>query len=162
MIFGNIRHAEEMFSWLPAPLQTALRHLKSTDFAALPCGNYDVQGKDIYVQLVEPTTRAQADTKPEIHSTYIDVHFLLVGRERIGFADDTGKNAVSEDHLADRDLLFYRAAENESFVDMVPGDFAIMFPADVHRPACQVDGPLAIRKIVMKVRASLLAKGSRA
>ena len=156
MIFGNIRHAEKMFGWLPVPLRTALRYLQSTDIGALAPGVYELQGKDIYVQVNQMTTKAIADTRPEVHRQYIDVQYLHSGRERIGVAADTGKNVVSEDLLAERDLLFYRAAENETMLEMAPGNFAILFPCDVHRPGCQADGPQAIRKAVIKVRLSLL------
>ncbi|HXP96503.1 MAG TPA: YhcH/YjgK/YiaL family protein [Telmatospirillum sp.] len=159
MIFGNVHHAQDMAGWLPAPLRTALEHLKKTDFGALPAGNYDLQGKDIYVQVIDLTTKNVSETKPEVHRKYIDVQFLWSGRERIGFADDTGHNEVAEDLLAERDLLFYRAMDNESTIEMYPGNFAVFFPSDAHRPACQVDGPLAIRKVVIKVAVALLAPG---
>lgn len=158
MIFGNIRHAEAMFAWLPAPLRTALRYLKSTDIGALPPGRYELEGDDIYVQVNQMTTKALADARPEIHREYIDVQFLCRGRERIGVADDTGRNEVSEDRLADRDVLFYRAAENETMLEMAPGNFAILFPSDVHRPGCQADGAEEIRKAIVKVRVSLLTR----
>ena len=110
--------------------------LKRTDFMALPAGNYDLQGKDIYVQVIDMTTKPFAETRPEVHREYIDVQFLVQGREKIGVASDTGKNAVAEDLLAQRDLLFYAGMENESTLTMTPGSFAVFFPSDVHRPAC--------------------------
>jgi YhcH/YjgK/YiaL family protein len=160
MIFGNVHHAQDIISWLPVPLQAALEHLRKTDFGTLPVGNYDLQGKDIYVQVIDLTTKPFAETKPEVHRKYIDVQFLWSGRERIGFADDTGNNVVAEDLLAERDLLFYRGMENESTQEMYPGNFAVFFPSDAHRPACQADGPQAIRKVVVKVAIALLNQGA--
>lgn len=157
MIFGNIHNMADMLPTLPQPIQTALRHLQTTDFAALPAGNYDLQGKDIYVQVIDMTTNAFAFTKPEVHRQYIDVQFLCRGREKIGVATDTGNNQIAQDLLEQRDLLFYTGMENESTLVMLPGSFAVFFPSDVHRPACQFDGPEAIRKIVIKVRLSLLS-----
>ena len=124
---------------------------------ALPAGNYDLQGKDIYVQVIDMATKPFAETRPEVHREYIDVQFLVKGREKIGVASDTGKNAVAEDLLARRDLLFYAGMENESTLTMTPGSFAVFFPSDVHRPACAFEQPEAIRKVVVKVRLSLLA-----
>ena len=60
MIFGNVRDFESSFTWLPKPLKTAVEHLKQTDFNALPAGNYDLQGKDIYVQVFDATTKPMA------------------------------------------------------------------------------------------------------
>ena len=157
MIFGNVRDLESSFAWLPKPLKTAVEHLKQTDFDALPAGNYDLQGKDIYVQVIDMTTKPFAETRPEVHRQYIDVQFLVHGREKIGVASETGNNVVAEDLLAERDLLFYTGMENESTLTMTPGSFAVFLPTDVHRPACAFDQPEAIRKVVIKVRVSLLA-----
>ena len=157
MIFGHVNDLDSTFFWLPAPLKTAVAHLKQTDFLALPAGNYDLQGKDIYVQVIDMATKPFAETRPEVHRQYIDVQFLVRGRERIGVASDTGRNAVAEDRLAERDLLFYAGMENESTLTMTPGSFAVFLPSDVHRPACAFDQPEPIRKVVVKVRVSLLA-----
>ena len=160
MIFGNVHNMNDMLPALPLPIQTALRHLQSTDFGALPAGNYDLQGKDIYVQVIDMFTKDFADTHPEVHRQYIDVQFLWQGVEQIGVANDTGNNQIAEDLLASRDLLFYSGMENETTLNMLPGNFAVFFPSDVHRPGCQVNGPAAIRKIVIKVRLSLLNEGA--
>ena len=157
MIFGNVKDFESSFAWLPKPLKTAVEHLKKTDFNALPAGNYDLQGKDIYVQVIDMTTKPFAETRAEVHRQYIDVQFLVRGREKIGVASETGNNVVAEDLLAERDLLFYAGMENESTLTMTPGSFAVFLPTDVHRPACAFDQPEAIRKVVVKVRVSLLA-----
>lgn len=159
MIYGNVKDLESSFAWLPQPLKLAVEHLKATNFSALPAGNYELQGKDIYVQVIDMTTRPFADTHAEVHRQYIDVQFLVQGVERIGVATDTGNNVVFSDKLAERDLLLYASMENESTLIMTPGSFAVFLPTDVHRPGCAVDQPEAIRKVVIKVRASLLACG---
>lgn len=156
MIFGHVNDLDTAFAWLPKPLRTAVEHLKQTDFNALPVGNYDLQGKDIYVQVIDMATKPFAETRPEVHRQYIDVQFLVRGREKIGVASDTGHNGVAEDLLAERDLLFCKTMENESTLTMTPGSFAVFLPTDVHRPACAFDQPEAIRKVVIKVRLSLL------
>ncbi|PKU25636.1 YhcH/YjgK/YiaL family protein [Telmatospirillum siberiense] len=156
MIFGSVHHLENLQGWLPAPLRMALEHLKKTDFTNVPAGRYDLQGSDVYVQVMDLSTKNDADTRPEIHRKYIDVQFMVKGCERIGVAVDTGRNEVAEDLLAERDLLFYRAAENESSLVLRPGNFAVFFPSDVHRPLCEVDGPQAIRKVVVKVSLAAL------
>lgn len=157
MIFGNVKDLESSFAWLPAPLKIAVEHLKTTDFCALPAGNYELQGRDIHVQVIDMHTRPFADTHPEVHRQYIDVQFLARGSEKIGVATDTGNNQVGRDKLAEHDLLLYTGMENESTLTMTPGSFAIFLPTDVHRPGCAADQPQAIRKVVVKVRASLLS-----
>ncbi|MDD3288307.1 MAG: YhcH/YjgK/YiaL family protein [Alphaproteobacteria bacterium] len=156
MIFGNIQDLGSTFSWLPAPLKTAIEYLKKTDFSTLSAERYDIQGDDIYVKVMDVTTKPFAEKRPEIHREYIDVQFVVRGEEKIGVASDTGDNIVAEEHFEDRDILFYTGVKNESTLIMTPGSFAIFFPSDVHRPACAVDQPMPIRKVVIKVRASLI------
>jgi len=158
MLFGHVRHAEQALSALPEPLQAAVRHLRDTDFEKLPAGNYDLRGKDIYVQVIDLTTKAPSELRPEVHRQYVDVQFLCRGRERIGVADDTGNNEIAEEHFAERDICFYRGMENETTLEMVPGSFAIFFPWDVHRPGCAADGPQPIRKVVVKVRLATMMR----
>jgi YhcH/YjgK/YiaL family protein len=157
MIFGNIKDYESGFAWLPQPFKTVIEHLRQTDFQALPVGNYDLQGKDIYVQVFDMTTKPFAETRPEVHRQYADVQFSVCGREQIGVASDDGSNAVAEDLLAERDLLFYAGVQNESMLTMTPGSFAVFLPSDVHRPGVALGGPATVRKVVVKVRVSLLA-----
>lgn len=158
MIFGHVNELETGFAWLPKPLRTVVEHLKRTDFATLPAGNYDLEGKDIYVQVIDLTTKPFSETRPEVHRQYIDVQYLVHGREKIGVAVDTGHNGVAEDLLSERDLLFYAGMENESTLTMTPGSFAVFMPTDVHRPGCAFDQPESIRKVVAKVRLSLLGE----
>ena len=159
MMFGNVKDLDSTFFWLPQPLKAAVTHLQQTDFNALPAGKYELQGSDMFVQVMDLTTKPLAETRPEVHRDYIDVQFLVRGREKIGVVPDSGKNVVVEDSLAERDILFYQSVENEVMLMMTPGCFAVFQPHDVHRPACAVEQPEAIRKVIVKVSVALLARG---
>ena len=67
---------------------------------------------------------------------------------------------ISEEGLEQRDVRFYAAMENESMLTMSHGSFAVFFSSDVHRPGCAVNQPEPIRKVVVKIRASLLQSDS--
>ena len=156
MISGHISHLQDILPMVPAPLRRALEHLRDTDFEAKPAGNYDLEGKDIYVQVIDMTSRSDAECKPEVHRQYADVQFLVRGQERIGVSIDTGAHTVAENYLDSRDLLFYAPVPDEAVLTMRPGSFAVFMPLDVHRPGGAVGTPEPIRKVVMKVRVSLL------
>ncbi|MDZ6641922.1 YhcH/YjgK/YiaL family protein, partial [Escherichia coli] len=101
-------------------------------------------------------TREAAENRPEVHRRYIDIQFLAWGEEKIGIAIDTGNNKVSESLLEQRDIIFYHDSEHESFIEMIPGSYAIFFPQDVHRPGCILQTASEIRKIVVKVALTAL------
>jgi YhcH/YjgK/YiaL family protein len=156
MIYCNIKNLGDTGKWLPAALREALECLRNTDFTALAPGRHELRGDDIFFQVIDFTTKPAPQNRPEVHRTYIDVQHLVRGSEKIGFAADDGTNVVAKDLLNERDLLFYQDVASESWIEMIPGSFAVFFPNDVHRPGCAAEAPSAIRKVVVKVRAALL------
>ncbi|AMH17853.1 YhcH/YjgK/YiaL family protein [Hafnia paralvei] len=154
MIFGHI--SNENPCNLPEAIQRALQFLRSTDFSQQEAGEVEIDGRDIYAQIIDMTTRPKAENRPEVHRRYIDIQFLAWGEEIIGVAADRGNNKISESLLAERDIIFYHGAENESEITMAPGSYAIFFPQDVHRPACIKNKATPIRKVVVKVALTAL------
>lgn len=153
MIFGHI--AQPNPCRLPAAIERALDFLRTTDFQKLEPGVVEIDGKNIFAQIIDLTTRDVAENRPEVHRRYLDIQFLArVKRKSI--AIDTGNNQISESLLEQRDIIFYHASEHESFIEMIPGSYAIFFPQDVHRPACHKTVATPIRKIVVKVAISVL------
>ncbi|MEW4412360.1 YhcH/YjgK/YiaL family protein [Clostridium sp. AN503] len=154
MIFSSI-YAKDGFGKYPQAIQTALEYLKANDFTKMEPGVYEIQGRDIYAQVMDAQTGDITEKRPECHEKFVDVQFLASGRERLGFTPDTGDYEVDE-RFDDRDLIFYKAVEHEGFVEAVPGCYSIFFPADVHRPAIASGEPMKIRKVVVKVSVDLL------
>lgn len=123
MIFGHINQPNPCR--LPAAIEQALDFLRTTDFRQLSPGVKEIDGKNIFAQILDLTTRAVPENKPEVHRRYLDIQFLAWGEEKIGIAIDTGHNEISESLLEQRDIIFYHHSENESFIEMVPGSYAI-------------------------------------
>jgi YhcH/YjgK/YiaL family protein len=154
MIFGHISQPNPCR--LPAAIEKALDFLRTTDFRHQQPGVVEIDGKHIFAQIIDLTTRDAAENRPEVHRRYLDIQFLASGEEKIGIAIDRGNNQVSESLLAQRDIIFYHDSEHESFIEMTPGSYAIFFPQDVHRPGCIKNVATPIRKIVVKVAIDIL------
>ena len=154
MIFGHISQPNPCR--LPRAIEKALHFLRTTDFTTLEPGVVEIEGRNIFAQVLDLTTKDLHENRPEVHRRYLDIQFLAWGEEKIGIAIDTGNNQTSESLLEQRDIIFYHASENESFIEMIPGSYAIFFPQDVHRPACHKTVATPIRKIVVKVAISVL------
>lgn len=152
MILGHISQPNPCR--LPRSIEKALDFLRTTDFTSLAPGVVDIDGRNIFAQVLDLTTQTWDENRPEVHRRYLDIQFLAWGEEKIGVAIDTGNNEISESLLEQRDIIFYHGSENESFIEMTPGTYAIFFPQDVHRPACIKNKASAIRKIVVKVAIS--------
>ena len=142
MIFSSIKNGDS-FEKYPAAIQTALEYLKSHDFASMEPGVYEIQAEDV------------ADRRPESHEKYLDVQFLVSGRERLGFTKNTGNYKVAE-HIKERDLIFYESVEDEGYIESRPGCFCVFFPSDIHRPQVISGEAMNLRKVVVKVSVALL------
>lgn len=153
MILGHVLYSD--FSYFHPLIQEALTYLKDTDFKSMQTGQYSFADKFI-VQVLDLTTQPASTINPEVHRNKIDIQFLYSGQEQIGISTDTGRNRPASDYIEARDIQFYEHSENENFLVMKPGNFAIFYPEDVHRPACIDHQVSSIRKIVIKVELSKL------
>ena len=156
MIFGNIRNLETDGKYLGQPLVRGLEYLARTDFSALAAGRYEIDGTDAFALVQEYRTVPKKEKKPEAHRKYVDIQYIAQGSEIIGYALDDPANEVSQDCLAEKDVLNYATVRDEMELILTEGMYAVLFPQDVHRPGCDYDQGGAVRKVVLKIRADLL------
>lgn len=154
MFFGHISKVNK--KQYPAAIQLALDYLAATDFDKVEAGRYPIKGDLIYAQVLDLETKDKSAVLPEVHRKYLDVQYLHAGKERIGVTPDLGNNPVAQDYDEERDILFYTDVQNEVELIMRPGNFAVFFPEDIHRPSCADGQSGKIRKIVVKVAVSEL------
>ena len=119
-------------------------------------GRYPLDGDDLFIQVVEGETQA-ADLRPsEFHNKYMDIQILLSGSEAIGYGHKP-YHEIREDSLAEKDLAFTDGIAEEKFFELAPGDFAVFYPGELHRPLCQTSkGAQTCRKAIVKVNRKLL------
>ena len=154
MYFGHISKINR--KQYPDAILVALDYLTATDFDKIEAGRYPIKGDLIYAQVLDLETKDKSDVLPEAHRKYLDVQYLHSGEERMGVVPDLGNNPIDQDYDEERDILFYTSAENEVELIMRPGNFAVFFPEDIHRPGCADGQSGKIRKIVVKVAVSEL------
>jgi len=149
MIYSSFRAQDDPQNY-PQALRVALDYLRSRDFTQMECGTYPIRGKEIYALVQQITTCPVEEKRPESHKKYIDVQYVVTGKEKMGVLPKTGQETVVSSK-EESDIYFYGAVENESFITAQDGDYCIFFPEDIHRPGCMVDGPEPVRKVVVKV-----------
>lgn len=156
MIFGHINVPYDTHAYAPV-LVKALDWLKNTDLTTLTAGRHEIEGEDIYANVDDVMTRQFVDTKPESHKRYIDIQFMVRGTEKIGFLPKVNDIPPTEEY-SDRDLYFYNPSlADAGIITSNPGNYAIFFPDDLHRPLIAVDDiPQPVRKVVVKVSVDLL------
>lgn len=154
MIFAKL-NAGEAYHVYPAPIQKAIDYLKSTDVMGLPLGRHDIDGDNIFMNVMDMTTHGFEGSHPEIHEKYADLFYWPEGGEKIGVSAYTGREAVCE-AIPQNDISFLASAADESFLIAKEGFFAVFFPWDAHRPALMLgDTPATSRKCVIKISMEL-------
>lgn len=123
--------------------------MSKNDLKNLQAGSYEIDGRNIYVNIDEYKTKSVFDSMPEAHRNYIDIQIVLSGNEKIGYANiKDGKTVVAYD--VNRDIEFLSA--DCEYIKAYVGRFFIFFPQDLHHP-CITDGNQSdIKKAVFKIK----------
>ncbi|HGY5134242.1 MAG: N-acetylneuraminate anomerase [Citrobacter sp.] len=136
-------------------LQQALTLAVAANLQEKTPGRYELQGDNIFMNVMQFATQSPEQKKAELHREYIDIQVLLSGEERILFGMTDSARQCEEMHVEDDYQLCSQIADEQAMV-LKPGRFVIFMPGEPHKPGCVVQAPVDIKKVVIKVRASLL------
>lgn len=152
MIVGYLSNVKNEMQLYPKAIQKGLEFLLSTDAAGLAPGKHEIEGSQIYVSVAEYETEPKEKRRLEAHVQYIDIQYIHTGEEMIGCGPLDEAAEVTEDRLAEKDVIFYKQVARETEVTLTAGMFAVYFPWDVHRPNCRAgEKACKVRKMVIKV-----------
>lgn len=116
-------------------------------------GRHDIDGDEIYAFVQAHSTKPVADKLFEVHRHYIDIQYMVRGREIMAWAPLGSLGAPSQAFDAAIDAALYPFPAHAVHVPVVAGQFAIFFPADAHAPSCAWGDPADVLKVVVKVKA---------
>ena len=154
MITGNIHHLA-LVPYLPAKLRDAIEYVKANITSETALGKHDIDGNSVFVLVSNDSTEPVEQRRAEYHAKYLDIQIVLAGVEGMTFSN-LPAGAPDTDWLADKDIAFLAAGEQEKQVVLQAGDFIVFFPGEVHKPLCVVGEPARVRKAVVKIDASLV------
>jgi len=132
----------------------AFKWIRDNNLETVAPGKYMLDGTNVTVNVTDaPSTKPFEETKWEGHCKYVDIQYIVRGKEKMGIAP-ISKARVVTPYDAVKDNGFYNFADADSkYVVAKPGTFLIFFPSDAHRPNVKVDGYDTVRKIVFKIKA---------
>ena len=152
MIVDNLATSLTNYSFLSPHFAQAFTWLKSTNLDGLKPGEkIEIDGKRITAQTFVYTTNDAKDNKFEAHRSYIDIQYILGGREVIEWSSLDRLSQVSVPYNDEKDIEFFRDPKFSIPVELHPGDFAVFFPSDGHKPKCSGGRPEEVWKVVIKV-----------
>jgi len=140
-----------------AALYTGLGERFAQGFAYLqnlapdaPEGKHEIDGTDLFAAVQSYETAPPEAKKWEGHRLYADIQYVLAGEEII-YHRDIARLTVKTEYNPAKEYTIYEGPEDQALI-MRPGNFAIFWPHDGHKPGCQLTTPTPVRKVVVKVR----------
>jgi YhcH/YjgK/YiaL family protein len=132
-------------------IKEAVELITNLDFDHLELGRHDVE-EDFFYIVQEYETKPLEAGRHEAHKAYVDIQYVISGKERIDVTAAAGME-IDEPYDEEKDLVFFKEPKQAANVILTGGGYAILYPADSHKPGLQADGqPVKVRKIVGKVR----------
>ena len=152
MIIGNMNEAASGFDKYPKAIKEALDFLCSHDFTAMDDGRYPIHGDDSVAIVQRYETRQPDSGKPEAHRRYVDVQYIAAGREELGWCPMSPELQVCNPYDSNKDIVFFDSLIPISGIELEAGDFAVLYPTDVHRPCgSPAGGAQQVTKVVVKI-----------
>ena len=148
MIFDQLTYADRYFGMHPR-LDEALRFLQEGDLTQFIPGKNPIQGDEIYVNRTSYQTSEPDARIWEAHERYVDIHVVLAGEELFHVSASSNMSCTTQ-YDTEKEAAFY-AGEPEAVVRLLPGDFLVCFPQDVHKSGVCRAGECEVQKIICKV-----------
>jgi len=150
----NVQEFAKQYNTNKSYWDKAFAYLKNTNLDTVSIGKYFLDGDNVIATVSENKPKDFADTKWEAHKKYIDIQYIIRGKEKMGVAQ-VSKGTVVDQYNETKDVGFYSVADADSkFYLAEPGVFLIFFTSEAHRPNIKVDGCDSDKKIVIKVKAN--------
>lgn len=150
MIYDRLNNAKQYYS-LGEKMRLGFEFLKNTDLINLKDGKYEIQNDEIYANVQSLTTKNKENKKWEVHKDYIDIQYVIKGKECMGYGILEDFRHVVVPYSKEKDVEFLNG-EKFNFINVEQGDFVVFYPNDVHAPMLAVDNNLEIKKVIVKIK----------
>jgi len=147
MVIDKLSNAKQYYG-LSGRIEKSLKYLQSTDLEKLGIGKHEIDGKNIFVVVSEYDAKDIEQGKWEAHRNYLDIQYVVSGKEKIGYASIDEMKMIGE-YNQDKDVLFLQGEGDLLLVN--EGAFALFAPQDAHMPGIKVNNGEHVKKIVVKI-----------
>ena len=111
------------------------RHLFTTVVVNQPNFFYLVQ---------EYETKPSEAGRHEAHKAYVDIQYVVQGKERIDLAP-AAIMEVEDEYDGEKDIVFFKEPAQATRIVLTDGGYAILYPEDSHKPGLNAgDAPVVI------------------
>ena len=135
---------------LQEKIAEAIAFMENVNFDEMELGKH-VINDDFFLLIQKYDSKDPSAGRFEAHKNYVDIQYVVEGKESIGIAAVAAMK-VSEAYIPERDVEFYEEPEEAAEFVLTAGGYAILYPADAHKPGIRVGESVPMKKMVGKVR----------
>ena len=146
MICDTLEHLGR-YKGLHPNLDIAIDYLLAHDLSALTDGRTEVDGDEVFINVMDATLHPDNGYHPEYHKLYADLQVDITGSEGWGFTTNPGMEIG--DYTVD--CGFQNSASVVTGA-LGEGRFVLFFPTELHKPGLVLHGCVGVRKAVVKIR----------
>ena len=150
MICDTLQHLDR-YRGFHKNLDTAIDYLAAYTtahlLAELPLGRTEVDGENVFINVMDAQLHDDADSHPEYHHLYADLQIDLIGGEGWGYETAPGEEIGS--FTGD---IGFRESPDAVQGSLGEGRFVLFFPGELHKPGVARPGCSKVRKAVIKIR----------
>ena len=157
MIYGKLSEIEKSYS-LNENIIFALNYIKKLDLINMELGEYEIKGKDIFMIVAKIIPGNLDDKKAEQHKKYIDIQYMIKGKEKIGISYNNSNIEILKEYDETTDVTFYKKINNEEFIPLKEDMYMVLFPGEIHRPNVILENKNENKKVIIKINSELLKK----
>ena len=141
----NLKNYAQVNPLFPKVVEFIQKH----DLNAMEPGKYEIEGKDLFVNIQMAKGRTPEVAVIETHNKMIDIQIPLSDAETFGY---TQRDLLPDaEYNEEKDITKIPDLAADSYLTCQPGMMAIFFPQDGHAPC--IAGVPEIKKAIFKVKA---------
>jgi YhcH/YjgK/YiaL family protein len=145
----NLVEFKKQYAANKATWDKAFQFMETHDLQNLAPGKHPIDGDQVFASVTEIVDKPFEDTKWESHRKYIDLQYVISGKEKIGEASFENEK-VTRPYEATKDVANYEIDKGKFYV-ADSSTFYLFFPSKTHRPNIMVNSD-KVKKLVIKIR----------
>ena len=148
MILDNLKNAALYYGLSPR-MKKAFELMAATDWTTVEPGIHELEGRDIYVNVMERELKTREAAKLEVHNDYLDIQILVKGScESFGWSERCNLTQPQSEFNTAKDVQLFDDVP-QTYYTIYPGQFTILLPEDGHAPMV---GEGTVKKVIVKVK----------
>ena len=147
MVVDTMENLEKYVSLNPL-FEEVVKFVKEHDLMTLEVGKHPIKGDDLFLNIAVAKGKTDEEAVFETLRRMLDIQIPLDAPEAYGYIPLS--DLPEAEYYDAKDVTKYPGVVSPTLVNCKPGDYAMFWPHDGHKPCV---GSGEIRKAIFKVRA---------